>query len=141
LQDRGINAQAINFGAQDENKQSLLSKMTMESAQAVKDRTVRIHPSQRELLAQLRSIEFNDKGHPDKKKMSFDLGDAFMMSIHKIKTGKIIIIKAGNSLTGQVLELVCLECRYGTHKQESHRFMYDSETMRQIECQCKECLK
>jgi len=86
LVERGINAQPINF-------RESLSEMTIQSAQAVKEKTVRIHPAFKALIAQLSSITYNDKGYPDKKRMNFDLGDAFMMSIHKIKTSRLFIIK------------------------------------------------
>ena len=68
----------------------------MEAAQAVREKRVRIHPSFKDLLAQLSAITFNDKGHPDKKRMSFDLGDALLIGIHALKESKITIVKVGN---------------------------------------------
>jgi len=59
----------------------VLTDMTTNADQAVKDKRVRIHPSFSGLLSQLKSIEFNDKGHPDKKKLNFDMGDCFLMGL------------------------------------------------------------
>ena len=47
LVERGINAQPINFREE-------LSEMTINSAQVVKEKTVRIHPAFKSLIAQLR---------------------------------------------------------------------------------------
>ena len=60
--------------------------MTVNAAQSVKERTVRIHPAFSDLINQLKAVEFNERGHPNKKKLSFDLGDAFMMALHHFKT-------------------------------------------------------
>ncbi len=58
-----------------------LSEMVAQTVAAVKEKSVRIHPSFTELLSQLRAVQFNEKGNPDKKKITFDLGDAFMMAV------------------------------------------------------------
>jgi hypothetical protein len=71
---RGINAIEVPF-----NKE--LSNMTIKSSQAVKDKKVRIHPIYNDLISQLKAVDFNEKGHPDKKKLTFDLGDAFLMGV------------------------------------------------------------
>lgn len=63
-----------------------LSEMTVYAAQMIKERRVRIHPAFSDLMNQLKAVEFNDRGHPDKKKLSFDLGDAFFMALHHLKT-------------------------------------------------------
>ena len=59
----------------------VLTDMTTNADQTVKDKGVRIHPSFSGLLSQLKSIEFNDRGHPDKKKLNFDMGDCFLMGL------------------------------------------------------------
>jgi hypothetical protein len=61
------------------NKQ--LSEMTMKAAQAVKEQKVRIHTCFVDLINQLKAIQYDEKGHPNKKKMSFDLGDCLLMAI------------------------------------------------------------
>ena len=79
LIDKNIPAVAVEFRKE-------LSNMTIESAQAVKERRVLIHPIFRELIAQMRAVRFNEKGHPDKKELTFDLGDALMMGLNDMKT-------------------------------------------------------
>lgn len=63
-----------------------LSKMTMAAASFVRHEQVRIHPKFTKLLSQLKMVRFNEMGHPDKSLLSFDLGDAFLMAIHKIES-------------------------------------------------------
>ena len=82
LNDKGINAQGVEF-----NKK--LSEMTVKAVEYVKTRRVRIHPTFKELIDQLKAVQFNEKGHPDKKKLSFDLGDAFLMLIDLLASGEI----------------------------------------------------
>lgn len=92
LQDKGINAMPISFGHQDENKQTMRSKMTTEAAQATREKRVRIHKIFTSLIAQLRAVSFDNKGGPDKTKLNFDLGDCYLMGINHLKTSKIRII-------------------------------------------------
>lgn len=42
---------------------------------------VRIHPRFQTLIGQLRTVTYNDRGVPDKKKIAFDLGDCFLMAV------------------------------------------------------------
>lgn len=74
LQLRKVPAREVSF-----NKE--LSNMTIKASQAVKDKLVRIHPVFHDLISQLKAVDFNEKGHPDKKKLTFDLGDTFLMGI------------------------------------------------------------
>ena len=98
LQNKGINAQPIVFGSMaEDNKQSLISKMTFESAQAVKEKRVRIHKSMQTLIGQLKAVTFNSKGHPDKTKLNFDSGDCFIMGINHLKSNKVRIISVSNT--------------------------------------------
>lgn len=53
--------------------------MTDNAASKVAKKEVRIHPKFEELLRQLRAIQKNEKGTPDKKRLTYDLGDAFHM--------------------------------------------------------------
>lgn len=71
---RNINATPVPF-----NKE--LSNMTIKASQAVKDKKVKIHPMFHDLISQLKAVSFNEKGHPDKKLLTFDLGDTFLMGI------------------------------------------------------------
>lgn len=90
LNDRGIQAIPINFGLQvrdteKNNVQSLRSKMTINAAQMVKTGKVIINPMFTDLIAQLRSAKFDDKGGVDKKELTFDIGDAFIMMCWDLK--------------------------------------------------------
>ena len=80
LNERGVGTFAVNFREE-------LGDMTIRAAQAVKEKTVRIHPAFTDLLGQLRTVKFNEKGHPNKKEISFDIGDCFLIAVHKLKTG------------------------------------------------------
>lgn len=98
LQERGIPAQSINFGLQmrdekDKSKQSLRSKMTINAAQMVRTKKVMVHPCFTELISQLRSAKFDDRGGVDKSELSFDIGDAFIMLCWKMKNSKVKIIR------------------------------------------------
>ena len=64
---------------------SELSKMTMTAARYVKERKVKIHPVFESLISQLKAVRLNDRGHPDKRVLSFDLGDAFLMAVSHIE--------------------------------------------------------
>ena len=92
LQDRGINCQSFKFGAMaEDNNQSIISKMTFETSQAVQEKRVRIHRSFTTLLTQLKAVCFNSKGHPDKTKLNFDSGDCYIMGVNHLKSNTIII--------------------------------------------------
>jgi hypothetical protein len=74
LQQRGKNAMPVVFKKD-------LGEMTMVAAQAVRELKIRIHPSFTDLIYQLQAVTMNADGHPDKKKISFDLGDCFLMAV------------------------------------------------------------
>ena len=98
LKNRGVNVQSIVFGSMaEDNKQSLISKMTFEASQAVREKRVRIHRSMKKLPAQLKAVSFNSKGHPDKTKLNFDAGDCFLMGVNHLKSNKVRIISVSNS--------------------------------------------
>lgn len=59
-----------------------LSKMVSNTASYIRQRKVKIHSGFTELIAQLKAVRFNERGHPDKTRLSFDLGDAFLMAVH-----------------------------------------------------------
>lgn len=72
-----------------------LSRMTTTAASYVAHRYVRIHPKFTQLISQLKSVRFNDAGHPDKSVLSFDLGDAFLMAIQKIESSDWYWVRLG----------------------------------------------
>lgn len=57
---------------------------TDNAAKQVAEKNIRISPQFEELIRQLRSVQRNEKGTADKKRLSFDLGDAFLMSIYEL---------------------------------------------------------
>jgi len=84
LVSRGIPAIPVNFGlviteTESATTQSLRSKMTINAAQMVKNKLVRIHPNFKTLLSQMRAVSFDAKGGIDKTQTSFDVVDAFIM--------------------------------------------------------------
>ncbi len=86
LKDRGISAIEVKFNQE-------LGNMTQEGTQAVNEKRVRFHPDVcNQLIPQLKAVETNDKGHPDKKKLSFDLGDCYQMACNHLKTSDVRII-------------------------------------------------
>ena len=106
LQDRGIPAIPVNFGLvipkhESATVQSLRSKMTINAAQMVKNKLVRIHPNFKALISQMRAVRFDARGGIDKTETSFDVVDAFIMwcwdmkefdysAIHLTYDGKIV---------------------------------------------------
>jgi len=64
----------------------VLTEMTTNSMTQVQNKDVRIHPAFAGLISQLKSIEFNDRGHPNKKKLTFDQGDCFLMGLNYWRT-------------------------------------------------------
>jgi len=76
---KGINTSGVVF-------KDVLTEMTTNAMTQVQNKEVRIHPSFSSLVSQLKSIEFNEKGHPDKKKLNFDQGDSFLMGLYYWKS-------------------------------------------------------
>lgn len=67
-----------------------LDSMVDATLDAFRKKKIHIHPSFTHVISQLISVEMDKKGHPDKKKLSFDLGDTHMMSCLDIKDGVTI---------------------------------------------------
>jgi hypothetical protein len=88
LRERGIDAQPVEFSQK-------LSEMTIKASTAVKEQKVRIHTAFTDLSYQLKAVEFNDKGHPDKKKLRFDLGDCLLMGVDYFVSGKAVWAEIG----------------------------------------------
>ena len=75
LQLKGIEANKMVFS-------KLLNDMTINASRLVKEKQVIIHPAFNDLISDLKAVRYNSKGHPDKTKLLFDLGDAFLMLCH-----------------------------------------------------------
>lgn len=56
------------------------------AARVLHEQKVRIHPTHKTLIEQLRGIKRNSKGHPDKKNMRFDVGDCFSMGVYHLSS-------------------------------------------------------
>lgn len=98
LIDRSVSAWEVKFNQE-------LSNMTIEGTEAVKEKRVRFHPDIcRDLTAQLKAVEANDKGHPDKKKLNFDLGDCFQMACNHLKVSTMKIISLSKTKTEEEFE-------------------------------------
>ena len=138
LREKGVNALEVNFRQE-------LSNMTTESATAIKELRVRIHPIYRELLSQLKAVKYNDKGHPNKKELNFDLGDCFMMGCNQLKSFdySAIHIPLGQqeSLTAyKDLERICKACNKGNHESHSNEIWHEYEGEQTIShCKCSQC--
>jgi hypothetical protein len=90
LEERGIPALPINFGLQirdheSANIQSLRSKMTINSAQMVKNGKVKIHPAHTKLISQMRAAKFDKRGGIDKEELNADVLDCFIMACWDLK--------------------------------------------------------
>ena len=90
LNERSVPAIPVNFGLiipdmESNTTQSLRSKMTINAAQMVKNKLVRIHPKFKTLIAQMRAVRFDPKGGIDKSETSFDVVDAFIMWCYDLK--------------------------------------------------------
>lgn len=78
-----INVETVSF-------RETLDMMSQMVPTRVKEKKVRIHIHNcKDLLAQLRAVVSNQKGHPDKHKLTFDLGDAFLMAVAYYGEGNI----------------------------------------------------
>lgn len=86
LREAGINCSEMVFSKE-------LSEMVAIASQDVKDRKVRIHPAFRDLINQLIAVETNERGNPDKKKLTFDMGDAWIMGCKDLRENIVRIIK------------------------------------------------
>ena len=139
LNSRGIYASAVNFRME-------LSNMTTESSQCVKEKKIRIHKGFTDLLSQLRAVRYNDRGHPDKTELSFDLGECLLMGCNYFRSSnvKIVSVPLGNqhnSFTKSNLEFICNSCKLDNHSNSSHvMWVQDEEDLRTVACRCEKCL-
>ena len=133
LMSKGIYASAVNFRME-------LSNMTTEASQCVKEKKIRIHKGFTDLLAQLRAVRYNDRGHPDKTELSFDLGDCLLMGCNYYRTSKVRIISVETNSPFAIShqEYVCNDCQSGTHANSSHSMWVEDDRI--ITCKCGKCL-
>lgn len=86
LELKGVDTKKVVFAKE-------LNEMTLLASRLVREMKVQIHPAFNDLLADLKSVRYNEKGHPDKKLINFDLGDAFLMLCHAY--GKVKQVSSG----------------------------------------------
>jgi hypothetical protein len=58
-----------------------LSSMVQETVRAVREARVLVHPEFADLVQQLKAVQYDSRGNPDKSAYSMDLFDAFMMAV------------------------------------------------------------
>ena len=78
LRKNNLNVAGISFRQE-------LSEMVMKAVRCVRERQVIIHPKFEGLRSQLKSVRFDEHGHPDKRTRSFDQVDAFLMLVYAFK--------------------------------------------------------
>lgn len=88
LLEMGIDARPVLFSKE-------LQEMTSSASAAVKEKAIRIHPAFSDLQYQLKAAVFNDKGHPDKTRLKFDMGDCLLMAVHYLRNaGGLYVVEA-----------------------------------------------
>ena len=91
LKERNIPATGIAFGEmviEDEGnntKTTLKTKMPINASMMLKRGLIRIHPSFKKLISQMRAVTFDKMGGIDKSEVPFDLVDAFDMMMWDLK--------------------------------------------------------
>lgn len=68
-----------------------LTEMSTVVPRRCREKRVRISPMFPELINQLRAVEINEKGHPDKKKLNFDMGDSLLMAVNYLGEGVVLM--------------------------------------------------
>jgi hypothetical protein len=73
-----------------------LSNMVQKTVKAVKEARVLIHPEFADIIQQLKTIQYDRKGNPDKSTYSMDLFDAFMMAVSHAEEERLYIADLGS---------------------------------------------
>jgi len=76
------------------------------------------------------AVKFNEKGHPDKKELNFDLGDCFMMGCNWLKSFNyesyhIPFSQQESTISYKNLEAICQPCQVGDHQLHSNKIWYE----------------
>ena len=127
------------------NFRELGQDATLHAVKIMNEKKVVIHPRFRDLIQELQLARFNERGTVEKKILTMDLFDAFIMTLHKLKTERVRIITINtisNAPTTLFIpgELVCNACKSGTHSLKYHDMWYEEfEDNRIVTCQCGEC--
>jgi hypothetical protein len=86
LRQQGVDAFPVNFRTE-------LPKMTAAMSEAIKGQSLKIHYAFSDLLHQLEAVTLNERGNPDKRRLSYDLGDALMMAVYYLKSGDELYVE------------------------------------------------
>jgi len=125
------------------NFRELAAKMTIHASNAVTEKKVKIHPTHTELLQQLKSAKYNQKGTIDKNLGTFDLYDAFIMAIYHYHTEDITLINVDDPIDYERTEkYTCNACKDGIHPMEKHEFLVmegRDDDLRHCNCICATC--
>lgn len=128
------------------NFRELGQDATLHAVKAMNEKKVVIHPRFKDLLTELQLTRFNEKGTVEKKILTMDLFDAFIMALHKLKTSRIRIISIPMGQTHNTQSMiqsdyVCNACKLGTHSMNSHSmWIKDNDDVRTFVCKCDKCL-
>ena len=124
------------------NFRELGQDATLNAVKTMNERKVVIHPRFKDLLTELQLARFNERGTVEKKILTMDLFDAFIMTLHKLKTSRIRIISV-NTLgeTSSSSDMVCNNCKDNNHSNSNHSmWIEEDDVTRAITCKCEKCL-
>lgn len=79
-----VDAQAVVFREE-------LPSMVQETVKAVREARVLVHPEFADIIQQLKTVQYDRKGNPDKSTYTMDLFDAFMMAVSHAQEGGLYI--------------------------------------------------
>jgi len=127
------------------NFRELGSKMTIHATNMVQQKKVRIHPTHTELIQQLKSAKYNQKGMVDKNLGTFDLYDTFTMALYHYHVEDITVLGVGDPSEYQRIEMyTCNSCKDDIHPMVKHEFLITEglyDELRFCKCICPTCLK
>jgi len=132
-------------GVQAVNFREVGREMTLNASKMVEDEKIRIHPSFTELIRQLRAAKMDEKGMVNKKIMTFDLYDCFIMALWYFQTFnytsyRIPLGQQESPTSYKNLERICQACENGNHESHSENIWYENYDGEQTVSHCK-CIK
>lgn len=111
LTERNIPALGIAFGQEVPEREgsntvvTLKKKLPINASSMVQNGLVRIHPSFKKLISQMRAVMFDKMGGIDKSEVPFDLVDAFDMMCWDLKSFNYVhydVVKSGTILDSEL---------------------------------------
>lgn len=129
------------------NFRELGQDATLNAVKTMNEKRVVIHPRFKDLLTELQLARFNERGTVAKKILTMDLFDAFIMTLHKLKTSRIRILsvpmgKTLNTIAMMESDFVCVQCKGDNHSHTAHTMWIEDEDedVKAFNCQCDKCL-